>query len=1088
MLQLIASNSLDELAERLGRNIQRQAVDVFLPHTIVTQTEGMNLWLKQQLASKQGIAANIEFKKPNDLILKVYQILGGSYINTLSRENLVWLLYHAMGQRDFKIRFPQQAQFFEVDGPDRDLKRMGLAEKVADLFDQYQIYRPQTIKKWNTLQEQDSGINWQAYLWVKVAKMSKNSLPDKTFVSEYILQCLQQSDKRSMLAEALPAISLFGLSIITEYHLQVLAQIAQVIDVSFYLLNPAPEIYWQDDTNERDLAVMRRWDEKDTFTIGNALLTGWGKVLQNTFRLLFRNDALINNYDAIVVPIHSKTLLGRIQSDIVNNHHYSDEAFVYKHPLEAGHIDAGALYEGARKDQDVLKLLNDESIVINCNYTPAREVETLYNYLVHLVQGKPHLRLSARDIVVMVHDIDAYAPYIKAVFDNAPYRFRYKIADVSLTQGDNLYSALEQILTLNENNFSAEAVMQLLDASFIRSRFNIDNIDALRDVVGAANIRFGLEGEQEDETNLVSWTYGIKRIMLGICMSGEELFVYQGDEIYPLDKVEGGASWEVIRFCHFVTVLMDSIKNRRSARRISEWVRYVEQTIVDLVYTPDDEPSEEYSYLLERLTRYNELVEVMEEEVSYEIFAHNFLSLLTAERRNNLFVSDGITFCSLIPMRSIPFKVVALLGMDYDKFPRREKTLSFNLITQKHQLGDRNIKDNDKHLFLETLLSAKEHLYISYLGKSATDNAVKPPSILVEELLSYIQSNIAPHEDVTRILVTEQPLHGFSHRYNRNDGKLYSFMRDMPSVHQVLNETIIDVQQEAVDELRWEDIIAFYKDALKFYYNKVLGVYYHQDQQLLAETEIFELDGLQTWRVQNELLQIRDAAALSSLRHRYVRYGLLPLKNVGQASIEQLYEDIHPVLEIVRKETDGLPACTLPFTLQLNDTLISGALPNMYNGKYLQVSWTSNIVRSMIETYLNILVGIASGQLFNAALVDAKKEKVLYAAALKGLDAAEARHRLESIIAFYKEGQRKKVPFCPELYREVKNLELLNDEALSMLVQSKIENSFTPIDNPYLMKEYDLGLFRQQGIATSFLQALALVINPLAIIFPQFDR
>src|SRR5690606_1374019 len=109
---------------------------------------------------------------------------------------------------------------------------------------------------------------------------------------------------------------------------------------------------------------------------------------------------------------------------------------------------------------------------------------------------------------------------------------------------------------------------------------------------------------------------------------------------------------------------------------------------------------------------------------------------------SSVFISNGITFCSLIPMRSIPFKIIGLLGMNHDNFPRKENRLSFNLITEKHQLGDRNIKDNDKHLFLETILSAKEYLFISYIGKSVANNTTLPASILVEELIDYIQSGV----------------------------------------------------------------------------------------------------------------------------------------------------------------------------------------------------------------------------------------------------------------------------------------------------------------------------------------------------------
>ncbi|RYZ35006.1 MAG: exodeoxyribonuclease V subunit gamma, partial [Sphingobacteriales bacterium] len=473
-------------------------------------------------------------------------------------------------------------------------------------------------------------------------------------------------------------------SIITRYHMDILSELAGVIDVHFYLLNPAPEIYWIDDRNEKDVAIWRQRGVPDTDTqlLGNNLLTSWGRVLQNTFRLLFKNEDLINNYQTIeTMEPQPDSLLHKVQADIFAN------LTTDRNPVTQDDIDDG-------------------SITVYSNYTIANEVESLYHYLVQLVD-KRQAALSPRDIVVMVSDIDRYAPYIKAVFDNAPYPFRFKIADVSLTMGSNIYSALQQVLQLNEQNFTAEAVMQLLDSAYIRNRFRITDVDRLRTLVHAANIRFGMSGRKQDETYLVSWVHGLKRMMYGICLHGGEPFEESGDMLFPLDLAEGGDAWEVIRFCHFAEVLMATITARKRDRSIGEWVRYVEEVVNDLIFLPEEEANEDYAVLIDKLARYNELNELMEEHVAYEIFSYNIVASLEADSRSSLFINDGITFCSLIPMRSIPFKVVAMLGMDNDSFPRKETLVNFNVIHQKHELGDRNIKDNDKHLFLETVLSAR---------------------------------------------------------------------------------------------------------------------------------------------------------------------------------------------------------------------------------------------------------------------------------------------------------------------------------------------------------------------------------------------
>src|SRR5690606_35469881 len=161
-------------------------------------------WLRQQLAEELGIAANIDFRKPNELLIKVYEMLGGPHMRTLSKENITWFLFDLMEQPDFARRFPSQSDYFNLNTQEKQLKRMGLAEKIADLFDQYQIYRPETIRYWNQLDESAPGLDWQAFLWIKVRKQAGEQIPDKTFVSEYIRTQLDDPAQRSRLKELLP--------------------------------------------------------------------------------------------------------------------------------------------------------------------------------------------------------------------------------------------------------------------------------------------------------------------------------------------------------------------------------------------------------------------------------------------------------------------------------------------------------------------------------------------------------------------------------------------------------------------------------------------------------------------------------------------------------------------------------------------------------------------------------------------------------------------------------------------------------------------------------------------------------------------
>lgn len=1054
-LHLKVSNSLESLATELANNLQESGAGVFDPYYIITQTDGMNNWLKLQLASHLGITANCRFLKPNELIHQLYYLLGGTYTEMLSATNLSWLLFKLLGEKEFINKFPYIADYFRNAGPEEDTRRMALAERVADLFDQYQVYRPEMIRQWNDGGNgNDPDYSWQQYLWIKAKKEAGDSLPDKTMVGSWILDKLKQPAAQSSLKARLPRIQLFGLSIITAYHVQILFELSSVVDVHFYFINPAPLVYWFDDRSEKQLAGWRQkgYPQVEHNIIGNTLLTSWGRVIQDSFALFFRHDEFLNAYeDTGIVPPVPDSLLHKIQHDIFN------AATTNRNLLTSADI-------------------HDGSVHINACYTVAREVEVLYNYLVHLVDKKQE-KLSPRDIVVMVSNIDGYAPYIKAVFNNAPYKFRYIIADESYNESDNIFTALHSILSLNEENFKAEAVLQLLDSSLIRRRFGLTDVGRIRQVVDAANIRFGLAGRQEDETHLVSWEYGIKRIMFGICMSGEMVYDDGSDRFYPLDILEGSDALEIIRFCHFAEVLMDSIRQRTAPRDIAGWVEYVEYLLHNLVLEPEEDTDEDYHALMKHLAEYNLLHEYMKEEVAFDVFSHNFLQTLSGTTRTSLFANGGITFCSLIPMRSIPFKVVALLGLDYDKFPRREQAASFNLMSKQRQRGDRNVKENDKHLFLETILSARKYLYMSYLGQHAKDNSSLPPSALIDELIDYIEAGAEAPDEVRDQLVTLQPLQGFSHQYTTGNNRLYSYLNTVT----IPDKGVIQANKPAdtldFEEVMLDDLVRFFKNPFKVYYNKVLDVYYDDEQVLLNDTELFSLDNLQQWALKNRLLTEEDRDAL---QNKLVMTGELPLKNMATVAVKQVEEIVTPVRKLYAACTGNVEAATASVSISIGNSALKGTIPGVFNKKLVQVSWSKNETKYLIEAYIRYLSGIAAGELTAACFISGAKKEAPYIAV--PITKTEAIQRLTVLVSIYKAGLAVLTPFYPDFDIKPKQVADMDYEKFIKLVDKKLEMS----DDPYIIPEYRKGFYDREEVLEQYKAIAAHVLVPLDEIFPGY--
>lgn len=1053
-IKLQVSNSLTQLAISLCDNLKRENSSVFQPYFLVTQTDGMNNWLKLQMAQNLGIAANYKFLKPNDLIQKVYNLFipwGNS--KPLSADNQTWLLYKLLAENEFINRFKTIANYYNNVGHNSEIKRLALAQKIADLFDQYQIYRPQKIKEWNKASLTNLPTNnWQEYLWVKTQLLINTQLLDKTVLSDKIITALHDPQNQRKLKNNMPTIHLFGLSITTNYHLELFYKIGQYINIWFHIINPSPEVYWFDDKSEKQLAIFKNKSFKhDIQNQGNALLTNWGSIIKETFGLLFKNEELLNAYYNIGIEEPAKdSLLHKIQNDVYNSN--------------------------ITEERNILEIATvlDGSITINSCFTPVREVEVLYNYLVHLVDKNQNEKFSAREIVVMVSDIDAYAPYIKAVFSNAPYKFPFTIADESIASDDTLSGALKSILTLNSENFKAENVLQLLDHNYIKNRFGITNLTLIRHLVDQANIRFGIEGDIASESIFVSWQYGLKRIIYGICISGSEEYFGVEPSIYPLDAVEGANAFAVVNFCHFVKVLIDTIKQREKNRDLASWVLYVQNVLQNLVFEPNEEANEDYDLLIKQLAKYRELEGILTEQISYDVFAHNLLKNLDSTTRTSTFAAGGITFCSLIPMRSIPFKVVALLGLNFDKFPRKEKPISFSLM-QKKEVGDRNVKENDKHLFLETLLSAQQYLYISYVGQSVKNNTSIPPSGLVDELLNYIQTACFNSQDVAKQLVTKHPLHSFSNKYSNPNFGLYNYLDDLKPNLTIYHLKTTEIQPLDFSSIDLDKMISFFQNPIKGYYNNVLNIYYQANNDLLPETELFELDRLQQWHFKNTLLWL-DETQLNIEKNKWIKTGQLPLKNMASVNLQAVENEVKPVKKLVLDCVGNAQRQKQYLEIEINQSIIKTKLLDIYDDKLLTICWSKNENQYLLAAYIKYLAATSAGLNLRLIFISALNNKIFEWETIPQEVAIE---RLSQLFDLYKKGHQEIIVFYPKFKITPNEIETLDDKKFRDKVKDTLDNyNFTTTD-AYLRQEYNDGFFNAPDALERYKQNASILLAPL---------
>ena len=1059
-LHLNVSNSLKELSLHLCNDLQQQQHDPFQPVFIITQTDGMTTWLKYQVAGHLEIAANYRYLKSQDIINQVYFMLGGKSVEILSPQNFSWILFKLLGDEIFIEKFAAVSGYYNIKTSEGAIKRMSIAGRTADLFDQYQIYRPEMISDWNKTLETGPEDDWQDWLWKKAKILLSDKLPDKTNISKYIIEELKKPAQQQYLQQRMPAIYLFGLSITTNYHLEIYHAIGQFVEVKFHLINPAPEQYWFEDINDKQLAVLRRkgFTNIPDQPLGNPLLTSWGKVLQDTYGILFQDEELLNTYNDVgIAEPSADSLLKKIQADIFFNNH------------EITSLDKDDCLDG--------------SLTINSCYSPAREVEVLYNWLVQLADAAKE-KLSPRDIVVMVSDINTYTPYIKAIFDNGPYTFRYSIADESFTTGDTVSAAIKSLLSISEESFTSENVVQLLDSSFIRKRFSLTDISLVREVINKANIRFGTENSLEDDTRYVSWNYGLKRIMYGICMSGEEEYGSGVESFYPIDVVEGNAATQLIRFTHFVETLIEAMEERATDRTINEWVEYVQNLLDNMVCEPDLHTDEDYLLLIKQLGAYNVLNEFFTEKVSYRVFSHSFLKTLESGTSTGSFVSSGITFCSLIPMRSIPFKVVAMLGLNFDKFPRKDTTVSFNKMEQQKRKGDRNVKDNDKHLFLETLLSAQEYLYISYVGQNAKDNSNIPPSALVDELIDYIQTSAKDVSNVRNMLLKKHPLHGFSRLYNQPGTGLITYLNSGKEGIDGVVDPGKQMEPLSFDEISLDAFISFFKNPFKGYYNNVLKIYYNEDEVLLDEQEVFELDNLQQWQLKNELLVLNEEDSFA-LKDRLVKTGRLPLKHTADVAIENVNADVAGARELFRDCVGGAGATSTAVEIEIGEATIRGNLKNIYGDKMVAVSFSSNESKYLLEAYIRYLAARATGMETTLYYISAKRNEIYAATPITTSAAISA---LKGLIQLYKEGHERILAFYPSFKINPDALDGMEAAAFQKAINDELNNYMFPGTDHYILKEYGNGFYEEEGVMERYKSQCELLLKPLSLLFPEFYK
>nr|CAA6825886.1 MAG: Exodeoxyribonuclease V gamma chain (EC [uncultured Thiotrichaceae bacterium] len=534
----------------------------------------------------------------------------------------------------------------------------------------------------------------------------------------------------------------------------------------------------------------------------------------------------------------------------------------------------------------------------------------------------------------MSPEVDAYAPFIEAVFSGAQVTLPFSIADQRFSSAKNISTACVEMLNIPQSKFEAEVVFGLLEYAEIRDAFKLDEtqIQQCREWVRAVNIRWGVDKRFREQfakqsTFEHTWMYGLDRLLLGYAMPGDQLF----SGVLPYNELEGSQAQVLERFQQFVFTLFPLAKWSGLQLPVEEWCDRLRALLIKLFQ--EDPNTYKVFKAIDALQQSLEEAK-FSKPLSWSIFKDALRSQLEQNNQADGFLGSGITFCTLMPMRSVPFKFVGLMGMQDGGFPRQDTRISFDKLAHaQRRRGDRSRRDEDRYLFLESLLSARQQLYISYVGQSALNNNTIMPSVLVSELLDYLEKRFAIDPET---FITRHPLQAFSQRYFNGD-RLFSYRNDLAKLHAgelrqhntppFITGQVLAEPDESKRIISLDELISFYRRPAKHFLLQRFDLSLFEQADTLAEREPFALEAFSDSEISRQALHHIEQGCEPSATEALLRaQGLLPHGKPGQLLFEHHHEQTR---QLAAQKPDLSPPETFEFRIKTNELELRGVVKDI---------------------------------------------------------------------------------------------------------------------------------------------------------------
>jgi len=926
-LKIYTSNRLEILAGQLAQIVREPLSSPFTQETIVVQSLGMERWISMELASHNGISANCSFPFPNKFLQDIFAKIIPDLPDYSPFESAV-MTFKIMKILPACLNIPgfESIKLYLKDDINK-LKLFQLAEKIADTFEQYLVFRPEMIFAWEEgREEKDQDHRWQAYLWRELVK--GNEKKHRAYLRKALFEKIRE--KQVSFKDLPQRVSLFGISYMPPFHLEVFTQISQLVEVNLFVLNPCME-YWADIASDSQIKkIKNKYAETNNVPAelhlekGNRLLASMGALGRDFFRL-------ISSFDCEIYELFEDqdchNMLSCIQSDIL----YLREGDNEKEGRQVAPAN-----------------IDDLSIQIHSCHSPMREVEVLHDNLLSMFEDDQ--KLLPKDIIVMTPDIETYAPFIHAVFNAQPdetLRIPYSIADKSIKKESRIIETFLYVLDLKESRLGVSSIMALLESPAIRDKFDLtdSDIEMVEFWIRETNIRWGYDGLTKKKLGIPgfnenTWKAGLERLLLGYAMPGGGRKMFSG--ILPYDHIEGSNVKTLGKLLEFLDCIFKWKNELEKTRTLRKWgVAFID--ILEQFFMPDEDTEREIHFLRRIFNdlENKERISGFKDKVELEVIRSYMEQIFKQEVTSAGFISRGVTFCAMLPMRSIPFKIICLIGMNNDTFPREFRPLGFDLIARKPKIGDRSKRNDDKYLFLEACISAREKLYISYVGQSIQDNTKIEPSVIISELIDYIDKGFSmPKNFINDNLITQHRLQAFSPEYFREDSKLYSYSKENflagKSFLKHTDKIIFFAKSlsSPTDEFRKleiETLCAFFSHPVRFLLQRRLGIYLDESTDSIDEKENFSINGLEKYKIGQDLLKNRlSGLKLDDMLPVHRATGTLPHGNIGKVNYREMSIDAEIFANKLENITEGKKLNSLDINYEIAGFKITGKITNVY--------------------------------------------------------------------------------------------------------------------------------------------------------------